>query len=137
MNFEFALVAIDQLRIHELVEDDKVEEVRRDIARRGRVAEPLLVDRDALVVLNGHHRLAALRALGARCAPVFLVAYADPSIRVERWSPGPAISKDEVIAHGLAGDPYPPKTTRHRLLEEPPSRSTALAELTDGRPPGP
>ncbi|HTT35630.1 MAG TPA: ParB N-terminal domain-containing protein [Thermoplasmata archaeon] len=131
---EFAILPIVRLRRHERTERPRVDEVRLDILRRGVVDEPVLVARGSLVVLNGHHRLAALRALGARRAPVYLVDYADGAITLDRWTTGPSIAKADVVRRALAGRLYPPKTTRHTLALALPPRPTAVRELV---PPAP
>jgi hypothetical protein len=125
----FALIPIELVREHEEIVDDDVHKLVRLLARTGVVKEPLLVDADSKVVLNGHHRLSALRRLGARLVPAWLVAYDDPQIELDLWRPGPPIPKAEVIARAMAGRPFPPKTTRHRLRLSFPPRPTPLAEL--------
>ena len=99
------------------------------------VDEPLLVAeaRDGLfVVLNGHHRLAALQELGARRAPAWVVEYEGEAVVLERW-PGARVethpTKAEVVERALRGDLFPPKTTRHRLTSPLPTRVTHLADL--------
>ena len=126
---EFAFVAMGHLHEHEETEPVRVHEVRSDIERRGVVDEPILVARGSHVVLNGHHRFAALRELGARWVPVYLVDYDNGSVVLDRWSPGPPISKADVVRLAGEGRLFPPKTTRHRLLFELPHRPTPLPEL--------
>ncbi len=131
---EFAIVPADSLREHEEIEPMRVDEVRRDIEVRRVVDEPVLVARGSLVVLNGHHRFAALRALGAVRVPVFLVDYENGSVLLDRWSPGPPITKAEVLRTAEEGRLYPPKTTRHRLSFKLPPRPTPLDELLGSDP---
>ncbi|HZY91467.1 MAG TPA: ParB N-terminal domain-containing protein [Thermoplasmata archaeon] len=126
---EFAYLPMELLREHEETQPDRVREVQHDIERRGVIDEPILVSRGSHVVLNGHHRFAALRTLGARWVPVYLVDYDHGSVLLERWSPGPPISKADVIQTAEAGRLYPPKTTRHRLLFDLPHRPTPLSSL--------
>ncbi|HYK92564.1 MAG TPA: ParB N-terminal domain-containing protein [Thermoplasmata archaeon] len=128
---EFAYLPIDRLREHEETQADRVEEVLRDIERRGIVDEPILVARGSHVVLNGHHRFAALRLLGAKWVPVYLIDYENGSVLLERWTPGPPISKTDVVRTASEGRLYPPKTTRHRLLFDVLHRPTPLRELLE------
>jgi len=65
------------------------------------------------VVLDGQHRLAALKALGAKLVPAFLVNYRSPWVKVSSWRPGVRVSKEMVIEAGLSGRKLPPKTSRH------------------------
>jgi hypothetical protein len=53
--------------------------------RAGILKSPVIVDRESLVVLDGMHRVEALRNLGCRFMCVCLVDYMSPGIRVDRW----------------------------------------------------
>jgi hypothetical protein len=126
---KFQLVPIHALHVHEEIDPDTVREVTVSIRTEGVVKEPILVAKDSLVVLNGHHRVAALRELGVARVPAWVLPYEDTRIRLERWSPGPALTKREVIERARSGTPFPPKTTRHRVDLQLPERPTPLAKL--------
>jgi hypothetical protein len=49
------------------------------------VKDPVVVDRDSCVVLDGMHRVAALRELECTCLPVCAVDYLSPGIKVGAW----------------------------------------------------
>ena len=69
------------------------------------------------VILDGHHRFAALKDLGCRRVPVYLVDYEDDGVTLTTW-PGAivaSVTKEEVVDRGVRGDLFPPKTTRHLL----------------------
>lgn len=115
---------VEQLRAHEEVVAPRVEELARLLEREGRVRLAIVADAETLVVLDGHHRLAALKKLGCRRVPVLLVDYHRPDIRVGTWREGDrAPTKEEVVRQARSGKLYPPKTTRHffpwKLREEP------------------
>jgi len=57
------------------------ETLRRD----GIVRDPIIVDIKSCVVLDGMHRLAALRELRCHCVPVCAVDYLNPSVTVGLW----------------------------------------------------
>lgn len=84
---EMKLLEIDKLKSHEEIIPEKLNSLIDEIKRDGVIKEPVIVDKETLVVLDGHHRVEALRKLGCRLIPVLLVNYFDPSIRVERWYP--------------------------------------------------
>jgi len=113
---EFSLVPLDSLRAHEQVVEEHVEELLEDIRCRGILIRPILVDKNTMVILDGHHRVEALRKLGARYIPAILVDYRDDSIvTVGSWRPGVRVTKDMVVKAGLSGELLPPKTSRHRV----------------------
>jgi L-serine kinase (ADP) len=128
-NPEFALVPIGRLLAHEKVDPAKVDELVEEFRADGVFVDPIWVARGSDVILNGHHRVAALRKLGATRVPAWLLDYEDDGIALERWTPGPTITKDEVVRRARAGRLFPIKTTRHRLADELPAHPTPIAEL--------
>jgi L-serine kinase (ADP) len=125
----FRLVPISELKEHEEVDPRKVDELVEDIRRSQSVGDPVWVALGSGVILNGHHRVAALRRLGAKRVPAWMVDYHSPEVRLDRWSAGPPIAKAEVEGRALRGELFPPKTTRHRVDPPLPSRRTPLADL--------
>lgn len=126
---EFALVPIGELKSHERVDEANVLDLEAFLRRTGVVADPIWVARGSSVILNGHHRVEALRRLGAERVPAWLLDYESDLVHLERWHPGPAITKAEVVDRAAAGRLFPPKTTRHRLLVDLPARPTPISEL--------
>jgi len=56
-------------------------EIRMDEALR----HPVIVDKESFVVLDGMHRVAALKILNCQRIPACLVNYKSPSISVGAW----------------------------------------------------
>lgn len=110
----FALIDIGSLRIHEEVKGGKAGHLVRHMRRSRALPSPLLVDAQSNVILDGHHRFHACRELGCKRVACILVDYLqDPSITVEPRKPGFLVTKEEVVRRGMAGEPYPPKTSKH------------------------
>ncbi len=142
---ELDKVPLYRLRPHERVVGEKVIAVANDIKERG-VKTPLPVSRWLYrkgevpkywdVVLNGHHRLAALNLLAdggeeIDFAPVQIVPYTSEHVQLQLW-PGAdraRITKEEVVIAGIKGDLMPIKTTRHIFDPALPERPTPLAQL--------
>ncbi|HTW55143.1 MAG TPA: ParB N-terminal domain-containing protein [Thermoplasmata archaeon] len=123
------LVPLAALKPHERVVPSKVRALVSEIRRTGVFEDPIWVARGTWVILNGHHRTAALRRLGAERVPAWVIDYHDDAVRLDRWTPGPPISKEEVVRRANDGDPFPPRTTRHTIAADLPPRPTLLAEL--------
>lgn len=132
----FALVPLAELRAHERIDERDLPALVEEIRSHGELRYPIWVAAGSHVILNGHHRVAALRRLGAVRAPVWLFDYHGPTIHVDRWSPGPPISKEEIERRGLEGDLFPPKTTKHQIAVDLEERPTSLAELMVAAPVG-
>lgn len=113
-----AVVPIDSLRPHEEFINDRVEALVRDMLERGVIIKPILVDASTLTILDGHHRVEAMRRIGARKIPAVLVNYDSECVSVGSWRPGVEVSKSEVRRRGVSGDLYMPRTSRHRVCFE-------------------
>ncbi len=126
---EFALVPIERLKGHEEYDPAKVDQLVAELRRTGEFVEPIWVARGTYVILNGHHRVEALRRLGARRAAAWVFDYDGDLVTLERWRPGPPIAKADVVARASRGELFPPKTTRHRVRVKLPFHKVPLSEL--------
>jgi len=126
---EFALVRISELKWHEEIEEDNLLDLIHHLKRSKVLSDPIRVARGSWVILNGHHRVEALRRMGAERVAAWVFDYDSEFIHLERWRPGPPIAKSEVIRRAEEGRLFPPKTTRHRLTLDLPAHPTPLTEL--------
>ncbi len=85
LGLSLGLARISSLRPHEGLLEEDVRSLASSMAGEGVQLDPLMVDSATMVVLDGTHRLEALRRLGAIWAAVALVDYRDPGVRVGRW----------------------------------------------------
>ena len=126
---KFAFVRLSELKAHEEIEEANLLDLLEHLRASKVISDPIWVARGSSVILNGHHRVEALRRIGADRAPAWLLDYDSELVRLERWHPGPPITKTEVVQRAMEGRLFPPKTTRHRLLIDLPARPTPLSEL--------
>jgi len=82
---EIALVELEELSLHEEVDPGVLDRLIQEIDDDGTLWCPIVVDKQSMVVLDGTHRVHALRTLGCKYVCVYLVDYSDPEIEVERW----------------------------------------------------
>ncbi len=85
IRLDIALVEIDELLPHEETISGSLDALMEEIERAGILKSPVIVGRESLMVLDGMHRVEALRNLGCRFICVCLVDYMNPGIRVDRW----------------------------------------------------
>jgi len=111
------LIAINKIKGHERTSKRRVEELVRAIQKDGVVKQAIIVDRRSSVVLDGHHRVEALKRLGATRVPAYLVTYQSQKIRVylRRSYLQMHMIKQAVLHCGITGKIFPTKTTRHVL----------------------
>ena len=107
-------VEIRQLNPHEEVIEERLKKVLTSLKVEKRLKEPIIVDEETKVILDGHHRVKAFEILGLREIPCRLVDYSSEEITVEPHQNG-NVSKKEVIEKGLSDELFPPKTSKHVL----------------------
>jgi len=80
-----ALVDIESVYHHEEVIPSLLEELTREIERDGFLKHPVILDGETFVVLDGTHRIEALKSLRCRLVPACLVDYSHPGITLGCW----------------------------------------------------
>lgn len=85
LDLHIAALNIDDLHLHEEVLPDLLNKLVQSIRQDGYVKDPIIVDKGSLVVLDGTHRVVALKKMGCKWVPVCLVDYENPAITVGCW----------------------------------------------------
>ncbi|MFQ5978274.1 MAG: ParB N-terminal domain-containing protein [Candidatus Heimdallarchaeota archaeon] len=80
-------VALSELKPHEALNEEELKGFIESVTRSGVFWLPLLITKKEKIILDGHHRWAGLRKLGARRAPGILIDYEDPEINLGIWFP--------------------------------------------------
>jgi hypothetical protein len=115
MRKNIAIINIGKLKAHERINKEKVSLVLKSLKKSGVIRNPIIADRRTLVILDGHHRLAALKKLKINNAPVKLVDYFSSNIKVylRRKEILMNVIKYAVVNMGLSKKQLPEKSTRH------------------------
>ena len=129
VRFEF--LDIELLHCHEEIRPELLEKLIQEIKEDGYVKKPILVAEGAYVILDGHHRYEALRALGCRRAPCYVIDYFSDAVDLSLWPTAREknVRKHDVVERGRAGLLYTPKTTRHTVKIALPDVFTDLEDL--------
>jgi len=85
LTLKIGVCPLDALKPHELVIESLLISLIKRIIESKVVYDPLIVDENSLVVLDGMHRLEALKRMKVKFAPVCFVDYNDQSILLKRW----------------------------------------------------
>jgi len=85
LNLDVAILDIDSLHFHEETIPELLKQLTQSIKADGYVKHPIIVDKESLVVLDGVHRVAALKKLGIKRIPATLVDYKNPRIKLCGW----------------------------------------------------
>jgi hypothetical protein len=80
-----------------------VEKVMQSIVDTGLLLDPVVIDQERGLLIDGHHRCAALERLGLDHVAAFKVDYFSPSVEVRGWvraSDVPIAEMRKVLSHG-------------------------------------
>jgi hypothetical protein len=85
IRMEIKFVAIESLYTHEETIPTALNQLKKELHDEGILKHPIIVDTETYVVLDGMHRVAALKSLNCKIAPVCLVDYQNPAIELYAW----------------------------------------------------
>lgn len=109
------IVRIEDLKGHEETDPDRLNKLMKEIEADGILKKSIAVDENSNVILDGHHRLRALKELGYTKIPVKFVDYNLPDIIVHAWKEGGEVSKEMVVSTAIEGKKFPSRTTKHMV----------------------
>ena len=115
---DIVFIRIEELREHEEIRPDYLEELKNEILSDGMLKMPIAVDKSTCIILDGHHRLHALKKIGCKKIPVILGDYQSPEIEVIPWREGEKVTKKMIIDTALTGKRMAPKTSKHMIRVE-------------------
>ncbi len=88
---EPVLIDVNKLRAHEEIVPGRLRDLVEKIKREGVVDLPIIVapipGTDKYLIVDGHHRWAAVKELGYRKVPAIIIDYFDPSVKLKTWYP--------------------------------------------------
>ncbi len=85
LSFTITFLKISDVKPHEEIIEKNISELIKSIKKDGVQIDPVIVDRNTNVALDGMHRIYALKALEAKRIMVAKVDYFDERIKVHRW----------------------------------------------------
>ena len=110
------LINISVLKEHEQVDQNHLLAIKNSIKNTNLFKEPIIVDKQNLIVLDGHHRLRSCKMLGLSKIPCILVDYLhDSRIRVTTRRKEYKITKEIVVNMARKCEVFPNKTTKHHV----------------------
>ena len=89
---EPTLIDVDKLVNHEELVEARLRELVDKIRSENAVDMPIIVTpipgTDKFLIVDGHHRWAAVKALGYRKIPCVIIDYFSPDVKLKTWLPG-------------------------------------------------
>lgn len=111
-----SLIDLSKLREHEKFDKKHLFKIKLLIEKSGVFKEPIIVDKDNLVILDGHHRFNSCKQLGLTKIPCITVDYLnDQKIKVVTRRKNFKVNKETIINIGLSKKLFPAKTTKHYI----------------------
>jgi len=107
------LVKLDALRPHEGIEQGRLNALIEEIRSEGVLKLSVAVDVHTNIIIDGHHRVCALKELNCTKIPVTFIDYQLARIRVATWRNDGILSKNDVMTAGLGTIKLPPRTSKH------------------------
>ena len=126
----FGIIEIEKLKEHEKTLPNHLEKLKNQIKHDRFLKDPIIVDKNTKIILDGHHRYKSLKQLGCSKIVAYFVDYNSSEIKVQAWKRREIITKDDVIIAGLTGKKLPPKTSRHIIPNRPLNLNIPLKDLT-------
>jgi len=129
MNKRIKLIPINLIKPHEKTSAARLKFVLADIKTRKIIINPVVADRATYTLLDGHHRLAALKKIKTKKIPVYLVDYQKIKVILRRKKFISPQIKHEIIARSFFGKLFPVKTTKHLVKNRPHHINIKLCDL--------
>jgi len=126
---DIVFIRIEDLKEHEEIRPDYLEALKNEILSDGILKMPIAVDRSTYIILDGHHRLHALKRIGCRKIPAILVDYHSEEIEVIPWREGEQVTKEMIIQTALSGKRMAPKTSKHMIKVEGELKHISILEM--------
>lgn len=108
-------VKVQKIQTHEEIIEENLKEVVASIKKEG-LKNPVIIDKESKVLLDGHHRLESFKILGLREIPVIEVDYSSSRVGLKSRRDF-ELTKEEVIEVGKSDYDFPAKTTEHSFKD--------------------
>lgn len=83
--FTLKLLPVQHLHPHEITVSHLLKELKKELLNDKYIKNPIIVDEESLTVLDGMHRLKAIKELGLEYIPACLHDYNDKSVKLGSW----------------------------------------------------
>ncbi|MEM1586626.1 MAG: ParB N-terminal domain-containing protein [Candidatus Bathyarchaeia archaeon] len=115
IKFRIRLVNISDLKSHESTDSVRLKSLKEEIYSDGVLKRPIVIDDKTKIIIDGHHRVEALRLLGCTRIPACCVDYTCDKIGLKSNLKNIEITKDKVMEAALNGCLFNPKSTWHYI----------------------
>ncbi len=115
IKIRICLADISSLKAHERTDEKRLKNLKDEIWFDGIIKKPIVVDEKTNTIIDGHHRVEALKMIGCTKIPVCYVDYMCDIIGLKSMIKDMEITKDRVLDAALNSNPLRPKSTWHYI----------------------
>ncbi|MCK5591201.1 MAG: ParB N-terminal domain-containing protein [Candidatus Pacebacteria bacterium] len=130
MKTKYTIIKNNLIKEHEEINKEHLQKLLAEIKQDGFINDPIIVDKNTMILLDGHHRLNVVKILGLTLVPVYLIDYQNKEIRVHSWRKGIKVTKEMVVSAGLTGKLLQAKTSKHLIPKKPTGLKIPLTTLS-------
>ncbi|KAB8028625.1 ParB N-terminal domain-containing protein [Fluviispira multicolorata] len=113
MNISLELIEIEEIIPHEDTDSLAIDILLSKIKSDGYWSNPIAIDKNTRIIMDGHHRVEVARKMGIRRIPCYLLSYEDNYISVVNWKTNDIFEVKKILETAITGNKLPVKTTRH------------------------
>ena len=106
-------IKFEDLVPHEQTDQEQVMNVLHSLKTQKILKNAVVIDTNSKLILDWHHRFAALRKLWVKYIPTLSVDYSSDDINLWFWREWFSDSKQQIIENARKWILYPVKTTKH------------------------
>lgn len=115
---KITFISPNDLKPTEKFNQERVDELVEKIMEGNKWTMPLIVEKNNLVIMDGHHRHQAAKILRINKIPCILLTYDNPLLQLSSRIDNITIDGEKIIEAGLSGVPLEYKATKHDLKIE-------------------
>ncbi|MEM2083981.1 MAG: ParB N-terminal domain-containing protein [Nitrososphaerota archaeon] len=90
-------IELSKLKHHEEIDLKHLEKLKKRIIKDGYIKDPIIVDKNYNIIIDGHHRVEILKELSCLKAPVHYIDYLNEEIKIQTWYPAIKLSENEIL----------------------------------------
>ncbi len=110
---KIVIIDINKLKFHEHILESRVLQLMKMIKKKGKFIKPIVVEKNAKIILDGHHRVEAMKRMGFKKIPAQLVDYKNIKVELRHKNLPDFIIRGLVELIVKKNKLLPRKTTKH------------------------
>ena len=113
MNTILELIDIKKIIPHELTDQSIIDILINKIRGDGYWSNPVIIDKETMIIMDGHHRYEAAKIIGIKKIPCYIMGYHSNNVQIYNWKTNEKIDFNTIIQRVERGQKLPIKTTKH------------------------